>query len=88
MTLTVRLDPALESAFTRACKRRGTTKSAVISSAVRDFVHGEDAQRPSVAELGRDLFGADTSPLPTGVVSVSANVKALLKQKLRAKHSR
>ncbi len=88
MTLTVRLDPSLESSFTRVCKRRGTTKSAVITEAVREFVQRDLAHEPSFADLAADLFGADTSPLPRGVTDVSGNVKALLKQKLRAKHSR
>ena len=88
MTLTVRLDPALETSFTRACKLRGTTKSAVIAEAVREFVQYDQEHQPSFADLAADLFGADTSPLPKGVSNVSGNVKALLKQKLRAKHSR
>lgn len=88
MTVTIRLDPSLESSFTRACKRRGTTKSAVIAQAVREFVRQDEAHQPSFAELAGDLFGADTSPLPKGVTNVSGNVKELLKQKLRAKHSR
>jgi hypothetical protein len=88
MTLTVRLDPHLESSFNRACKERGVTKSAVISKAVREFVDRDTASQLSLAELAGDLFGSDNSPLPKGVENVSANVKTLLKQKLRAKHSR
>ena len=88
MTLTVRLDPALESAFARVCKRRGTTKSAVLTDAVHNFVKSDQAHQPSFAELTSDLAGADASPLPPGVSDVSGNIKALIKQKLRAKHSR
>ena len=39
-------------------------------------------------ELAGDLFGADASPLPPGAENVSGRVKQLLKEKLRAKHSR
>ena len=88
MTLTVRLDPSLESSFTRVCKRRGTTKSAVITEAVREFVQRDQAHEPSFTELAADLIGADASPLPTGVTDLSGNIKSLLQQKLRAKHSR
>ncbi|MEO8203532.1 MAG: hypothetical protein ABI630_06690 [Betaproteobacteria bacterium] len=88
MTLTVRLDPELESAFARVCKRRGTTKSAVIHEAVHEFVNRDQSQQPSFSELAADLFGADTNPLPKGVVDVSGNIKRLIKRKLRAKHSR
>ena len=88
MTLTVRLDPELESAFARVCKRRGTTKSAVIIEAVHEFVKRDQSQQPPFAELAADLFGADTSPLPKRVADVSGNIKSLIKQKLREKHSR
>ena len=43
---------------------------------------------PTMGELAGDLFGADTSPLPFGEHNVSGRVKQLLKEKLRAKHSR
>jgi hypothetical protein len=88
MTLTVRLDPVLESLFSRVCKRRGTTKSAVITEAVREFVQRDQAHEPSFADLAADLLGADTRPLPKGVSDVSGNVKALLRKKLHEKHSR
>ncbi len=88
MTLTVRLDPELESAFTRLCKQRGATKSAVIIEVVHDLVRRGQDHQPSFADLTADLAGADTGPLPAGVSDVSANVKALVKRKLRAKHSR
>ena len=88
MALTVRLDPSLESSFTRICKRRGMTKTAVITEAVRKFVQRDLAHDLSFADLAADLFGADTSPLPTGVADVSGNVKALVKKRVRAKHSR
>lgn len=44
--------------------------------------------QPTLGELAGDLFGADTSPLPVGEENVSGHVKQLLKEKLRAKHSR
>ena len=88
MALTVRLDPSLDSSFTRICKRRGMTKTAVITEAVRKFVQRDPAHDLSFADLAADLFGADTSPLPKGVADVSGNIKALVKKKIHAKHSR
>ena len=88
MTLTVRLDPELESAFSDVCRRRGVTKSAVVIEAVHEFVKRDRAHRPSFMELAGDLAGADDSPLPAGIHDVSGNVKSLLKRKLRAKLSR
>ena len=88
MTLTVRLDPALESSFTRACKQRGISKSAVITSAVREFVARDVVHQTSFADLAAVLFGADASPLPAGAKNVSGYVKKLIKRKLSEKHSR
>jgi len=88
MTLTVRLDPALETAFTHACQRRGVSKSQVVARAVREYVERDSDSQPTLGELGRDLFGADSAPLPKGGKNVSGRVKSLLDDKLRAKHSR
>lgn len=88
MTLTVRLDPSLESSFTRVCKRRGVSKSQVVMQAIKEIVERDSATQPTLGELGRGLFGSDTSPLPKGGRNVSGRVKQLLDAKLRAKHSR
>ncbi len=88
MTLTVRLDPSLESSFARVCERHGVTKSQVVAQAVKDYVERDSASQPTLGELGKGLFGADTSPLPPGENNVSGRVKQLLDKKLRAKHSR
>ena len=57
MTLTVKLDPDLESALERRCAADGATKSALVQSALRDYL----ARVRSPYELGEDLFGRHTS---------------------------
>jgi len=85
MTLTVRLEPELESQLEDYCQAEGTTKSAVVTQALREFLSTLRQQRTPY-ELGADLFGADTSDREPH--DASRNYKQLLKEKLRAKHSR
>ena len=88
MTLTVRLDPSLESSFARVCERHGVTKSQGVARAIREYVEQDSASQPTLGELGKVLFGTDTSSLPSGGTNISGRVKLLLDKKLRAKHSR
>jgi predicted transcriptional regulator len=44
MTLTVRLDNAVESALERHCAERGVTKSAVVQESLAAYLWGESAQ--------------------------------------------
>jgi hypothetical protein len=84
MTLTVRLDPELERRLESACKRRRTTKSAVVTSLVQEFVAREpEASAYEVAEkLG--LIGSVAS----GPRDLSANAKKYARLAIRAKHRR
>ena len=84
MTLTVRLDPEIERRLEAVCKRRRTTKSAVVSSLVREFVAREpQASSYEVAEkLG--LIGSVASGPP----DISANAKRYVQRAIRAKHRR
>jgi metal-responsive CopG/Arc/MetJ family transcriptional regulator len=85
MTLTVRLEPQLEDQLEDYCQQEGTTKSAVVTEALRQYLNTLRQQRTPY-ELGVDLFGADESDSED--TDVSRNYKTLLKEKLRAKHSR
>lgn len=84
MTLTVRLHPELEKRLEAVCKRRRTTKSAVVSDLVREFV----AREPSASsyEIGERLgvVGSD----PTGPADTAANAKKYIRRAIRAKHRR
>lgn len=54
MTLTVKLHPKLETLLAARSRAEGSTKSAIVQSALRDYF----ARRPASAfELGKNLFG-------------------------------
>lgn len=57
MTLTVKLDPELETALERRCAAEGATKSALVQTALRAYL----AHVRSSYELGADLFGRHAS---------------------------
>lgn len=84
MTLTVRLNPEIERQLESVCKRRRTTKSAVVTDLVREFVarEPEASSYEIAAQLG--VFGCDTSN-PGGI---AANAKAEVRRAIRAKHRR
>ncbi len=85
MTLTVRLKPELEDQLEDYCQAEGVTKTAVVTQALREFL-GNLRQQRTPYEFGVDLFGADTSRGEPP--DASRQYKKLLKEKLRAKHSR
>lgn len=65
MTLTVRLDPALESALERYCSERGATKSLVVQESLAAYLmagtsHGAQQEAGSVSPSAayRALVGA------------------------------
>lgn len=84
MTLTVRLDAELERRLESVCQRRRTTKSAVVTGLVREFVarEPEASSYEIAARLG--VIGCDMSrPGP-----VAANAKAYVRRAIRAKYRR
>lgn len=84
MTLTVRLDPEIERQLEAVCKRRRTTKSAVVTDLVREFIarEPEASSYEIAARLG--VIGCDTTkPGP-----LAANAKAETRRAIRAKHRR
>jgi hypothetical protein len=84
MALSTRFDPELAHKLEQYCRHTGTTKSEVIRKSVEAFI--DQAAKPATLyDLGKHLFGADKRPVAQ---STSANVKQLLRAKLRAKHSR
>ena len=84
MTLTVRLDPALERDFTAACRLKRTTKSAAVAAMIRAYVSAQ-APAKSAFELAEEM----------GLVGCVARAPAAgrdhsryLKSKLRAGRTR
>jgi metal-responsive CopG/Arc/MetJ family transcriptional regulator len=84
MTLTVRLDPELERRLEAVCKRRRTTKSAVVTDLVREFVarEPEASAYEIAARLG--VIGCDA----TGPADAAANAKKYARRAIGAKHRR
>jgi hypothetical protein len=85
MTLTVRLDPELERRLEAVCERRRTTKSAVVTNLVREFVAREPAESSYEVAERLGVIGCDLS---RPGVAVAANAKALVRRAIRAKHRR
>lgn len=84
MTLTVRLDQDLERRLESACKRRHTTKSAVVTGLVRDFVAREPQASAYEIAARMGVIGCDT----TGPTDVAANAKKYVRRAIRAKYRR
>jgi len=68
MTLTVRLDAAVESALERHCAERGVTKSLVVQECLAGYLLADQAQAASAR------FAAAAKPS----APVSANCKAFV----------
>jgi metal-responsive CopG/Arc/MetJ family transcriptional regulator len=84
MTLTVRLDPELERRLESVCKRRRTTKSAVVADLVREFVarEPEESSYEVAARLG--VIGC----VDGGPTDLAANAKKYVRRAIRAKYRR
>lgn len=84
MTLTVRLDPDTEREFAATCRLRHTTKSAVVSELIRDYVNAKTPAK-SPYELAEEmgLVGCMEHAAAAG-----RDHSAFLKSKLRNKPRR
>lgn len=83
MSLSIRLDKNLEAALRRRLQADGVSLSDFIREAIRDKLAQAEA-RLSPYELGKHLFGRYGS----GRDDLSVKRKALLREKLNAKHRR
>ncbi|QTR50915.1 ribbon-helix-helix protein, CopG family [Candidatus Thiothrix anitrata] len=83
MSLSIRLDKTLEESLRRRLQVDGISLSDFIREAIRDKLSKEDA-KPGAYALGQHLFGRYGS----GRDDLSTNRKALLREKLNAKHRR
>ena len=84
MTLTVRLEAALERKLEAACKRRRATKSTVVTGLIEQFVAREPAADSYQVALRLGVIGSDT----TASADTAANAKNLVRRALRAKYRR
>ena len=83
MTLSIRLDPELESELARAAAQTGRSKSELVKASLREYL-ARVVPRKTPYELGKDLFGgADAGP-----TDLAERRKDYLTESLRAKHDR
>lgn len=79
--LTVRLPDQLENELQVFSKKRHSTKSKIIITALTEYLE-RFSQQKSPYEIGKDLFGKHSLGNP----SLSKNTKSQYLAKLRAKH--
>ncbi|MSQ72512.1 MAG: hypothetical protein EXR27_14655 [Betaproteobacteria bacterium] len=80
MTLTVRLDPELEREFAELCGLKRSTKSAIVSDLIREYVRAEAPQRsPYELAEAMGLVGIQDNA-PAAGRDHSAYIKAKLRK--------
>jgi hypothetical protein len=84
MTLTVRLEPELERQLEAVCRRRRTTKSAVVAGLIRELVAREPAATSYEVAVRLGVIGSDRS----GPRDRAAKAKRYVGRALRAKRPR
>lgn len=84
MTISIRLEKPVEEALREQAKSQKVTLSAFVRDAILEKIEREKTARPDPYELGKALFGRYASDRN----DLSTNRKAILKEKLRAKHRR
>ena len=62
MTMTVKLDPALEQRLRQRCAAQGVPASQVIREALVQWLDRQPEAEPSAHALGADLFGRHAGP--------------------------
>lgn len=82
MTISIRLEKPIEEALRKQIKSQKATLSAFVRDAILEKIEREKNIRPNPYELGKTLFGRYASDRD----DLSTNRKAILKEKLRAKH--
>jgi predicted DNA-binding protein len=83
MPISIRLGDQLEHRLGAVSKRLRVNKSEVVKRSLEAYLDQLEPGKTAY-QLGEDLFGADASMIS----DVSANYKAVIKKKLRAKHRR
>ena len=86
MTLTVKLDPALEHALEERCAMEGGTKSALVRALIEGYVQGRPHSTPWQVFLQVHGGAAPTPGRPRK--AGAAQHSRLIKEKLRAQQRR
>ncbi len=80
MSITIRLEPALQEALDRAAQAQGLTRSELVRECLQHYLE-QQQKRPTPWELGKDLLGRHAS----GRSDLSARRKEILREKMRAR---
>jgi hypothetical protein len=78
--ITLRLDQKLETDIQTTATMMGLSKSELIRVSVAEYIKKQ--KKPNAWELGTELFGKYAS----GKGNLSVDRKALIKEKIKAKH--
>jgi Arc/MetJ-type ribon-helix-helix transcriptional regulator len=84
MTITVRLPEELESSLRKRLAREEMALSEFVRRAIAEKLEREPPPRKSAYELGKHLLGKYDS----GRTDLSTNADQIVREKIRAKHSR
>ncbi len=84
MTITVRLPVEIEADLRARVDTTGAALSNFVREAIAEKLRREQPDKPSAYELGKHLFGKHGS----GRHDLSSNRKAILGERLDAKHRR
>ncbi|MBS0509923.1 MAG: CopG family transcriptional regulator [Proteobacteria bacterium] len=87
MTLSIRLDPELESELARAAAQTGRSKSELVKASLREYL-SRIAPRKTPYELGKDLFGDPSSAAPTLDLTSKERIRNTVVERLRAENDR
>ena len=90
MTLTVRLPDDLETTLDRYCTATGKTRSWVVNESLAVYLESQAPSAHALWQQFRPAIGSRLSNQPSGQYSgnLAERHSAILKEKLRGKHSR
>ena len=86
MTLTVRLPGDLETTLDRYCTATGKTRSWVVNESLAVYLESQAPSAHALWQQFRPASGSSLSGQPSG--NLAERHSAILKEKLRGKHSR
>ncbi len=89
MTLTVRLDTALESALERYSGERGVTKSHVVQEALVEYLTARASRHPAPAEVSENYEAFERAGLIGCAVGDGRSAtKEVVRERVRARLAR
>ena len=83
MTISIRLDEQTEQAIAKLARFAGKTKSELLRGLIDEYIEKQQVEQ-SPWELGKHLFGRESS----GVGTLSVNRKKVIKDLINAKKNR